>query len=62
MREIRLHDLLEIHYDVLAFPIQEVQIDEFVGNASNGDPAVSIARVVSKGKWAEDWQTPEFDE
>jgi len=40
----------------------EVRIDEFVGNASSGGPAISVARVVSKGKWAEDWQTPEFEE
>ena len=39
-----------------------MQIDEYVGNGSNGDPTISIAKVVSKGKWAEDWQAPAFDE
>ena len=40
----------------------EVDITEYAGNGSSGQPAVSIAKVVAQGGWAEPWQTPEFDE
>jgi len=40
----------------------EVSITEFAGNGSSGQSAISIARVVARGGWAEPWQTPEFDE
>ena len=37
-------------------------IDEFVGRASTGDTALSIARMRSPSGWAEPGQRPEFDE
>jgi quercetin dioxygenase-like cupin family protein len=37
-------------------------IDEFVGRASTGDTALSIARMRSPAGWAEPGQRPEFDE
>ncbi len=37
-------------------------IEEYVGRASTGDPAVSIARMISPGGWLEPAQIPEFDE
>jgi mannose-6-phosphate isomerase-like protein (cupin superfamily) len=37
-------------------------IEEFVGRASTGDGAVSIARMTSPAGWEEPAQTPEFDE
>ncbi len=37
-------------------------IDEFVGGASDGTQAVSIARMASPPGWAEPGQRPEFDE
>ena len=40
----------------------EVEITEYAGNASSGQPGISIASVVAQGGWAEPWQTPEFDE
>ena len=40
----------------------EVDITEYAGNGSSGQPAISIAKVVAQGGWAEPWQTPEFDE
>ena len=38
------------------------RIDEYVGLASNGEAAVSVARMVAPGGWAEPAQTPAFDE
>lgn len=37
-------------------------IDEYVGRASTGTTAVSIAYMRSPGGWAEPGQRPEFDE
>lgn len=37
-------------------------IDEFVGGASDGTRAVSIARMESPAGWSEPGQRPEFDE
>jgi hypothetical protein len=37
-------------------------IEEYVGRASTGDRAVSIARMRSPQGWAEPAQTPAFDE
>lgn len=37
-------------------------IDEYVGRASSGDGAVSVAHMRSPGGWVEPGQTPEFDE
>ena len=37
-------------------------IDEYVGRASTGDEAVSVARMVAPGGWTEPAQAPEFDE
>jgi mannose-6-phosphate isomerase-like protein (cupin superfamily) len=37
-------------------------IDEFVGRASTGDTALSVARMRSPSGWAEPGQRPEFDE
>lgn len=38
------------------------RIEEFVGRASSGHQAVSVARMVSPAGWEEPAQTPEFDE
>ena len=40
----------------------EVDITEFAGKGSSKQSAISIAKVVAQGGWAEPWQTPEFDE
>ncbi|HBI46302.1 MAG TPA: cupin [Planctomycetales bacterium] len=37
-------------------------IDEYVGHASSGDGAVSVAHMRSPGGWVEPGQAPEFDE
>ncbi|YAL82605.1 cupin domain-containing protein [Dermacoccaceae bacterium W4C1] len=37
-------------------------IDEHVGLASNGEKAVSIARMEAPAGWDEPFQTPDFDE
>jgi len=42
--------------------LQEIEINEFTGNGSSGDGRVSIARVMSKGTWTEEWKTVKFDE
>jgi ethanolamine utilization protein EutQ (cupin superfamily) len=38
------------------------RIEEFVGRMNTGEAAVSVARMVSPGGWAEPGQTPDFDE
>jgi ethanolamine utilization protein EutQ (cupin superfamily) len=38
------------------------QIDEYVGRASTGSEAVSVAHMRSPAGWEEPAQTPEFDE
>lgn len=38
------------------------RIEEFVGRASTGQDAVSIARMASPSGWSEPGQTPAFDE
>lgn len=38
------------------------RIEEFVGRASSGTAAISIARMSSPAGWEEPGQTPEFDE
>jgi len=38
------------------------RIDEFVGRASTGEAAVSIARMTSPAGWEEPAQAPDFDE
>ena len=40
----------------------EVDITEYAGNGSSGQPAISLAHVKAEGNWAEPWQCPEFDE
>lgn len=37
-------------------------IEEYVGHASSGDDAVSIAQMLAPAGWAEPAQEPEFDE
>lgn len=37
-------------------------IEEYVGLASSGDAAVSVAHMVAPAGWDEPFQTPEFDE
>lgn len=37
-------------------------IDEYVGRATTGETAVSVAHMRAPGGWAEPAQTPEFDE
>lgn len=37
-------------------------IDEFAGQASNGEERVSVARMRSPAGWSEPGQRPEFDE
>jgi hypothetical protein len=39
-----------------------VDITEYAGNGSSGQPAISLAHVKANGGWAEPWQCPEFDE
>jgi mannose-6-phosphate isomerase-like protein (cupin superfamily) len=38
------------------------EIAEFVGNASSGDDAFSVARMRTTGGWVEPGQTAQFDE
>ena len=38
------------------------RIEEYVGLASNGEAAVSVARMTAPGGWSEPAQTPAFDE
>lgn len=37
-------------------------IEEHFGNATNGDPGISIAHMIAPSGWSEPFQTPEFDE
>ena len=37
-------------------------IEEFIGRATSGTTALSVARMVSPPGWSEAGQTPEFDE
>jgi len=37
-------------------------IEEFIGRATSGTEALSVARMVSPPRWSESGQTPEFDE
>ncbi len=37
-------------------------IEEYVGHASSGDDAVSVAHMIAPAGWQEPAQTPEFDE
>lgn len=37
-------------------------IEEHFGNATDGNPKVSIAHMVAPAGWSEPFQTPEFDE
>jgi mannose-6-phosphate isomerase-like protein (cupin superfamily) len=37
-------------------------IKEHFGNASDGNPEISIAHMVAPSGWSEPFQTPEFDE
>jgi quercetin dioxygenase-like cupin family protein len=37
-------------------------VDEFVGRASTGQPAISVAHMTSPSGWSEPGQRPEFDE
>lgn len=37
-------------------------IEEHFGNATNGDPNISIAHMIAPPGWSEPYQTPEFDE
>mmetsp|Transcript_13472 Transcript_13472/g.44396 ORF Transcript_13472/g.44396 Transcript_13472/m.44396 type:complete len:263 (-) Transcript_13472:2165-2953(-) len=46
---------------VVSIP-DKVEIKEFAGGASDGQAATSIAHVKAKGGFAEEWQTPDFDE
>lgn len=42
--------------------IDDVRIREYTGGASTGMTCCSIAHVVVKRTWSEEWQKPEFDE
>lgn len=37
-------------------------IEEYVGHASSGDAAVSVAHMIAPAGWDEPFQTPQFDE
>jgi len=37
-------------------------IEEHVGNATDNNTEISIARMIAPPKWCEPFQTPEFDE
>lgn len=37
-------------------------IEEHFGNATDGNTAISIARMIAPAGWSEAFQTPEFDE
>ncbi len=37
-------------------------IEEHFGNATNGNPEISIAHMIAPPHWSEPFQTPEFDE
>lgn len=37
-------------------------IEEHFGNATNGNPNISIAHMVAPPGWSEPFQTPDFDE
>ena len=56
------HSMPRVLEPVTAVKTAEVEITEYAGNASSGQPGISIASVVAQGGWAEPWQTPEFDE
>lgn len=38
------------------------RIEEHFGNATDGNPAISIAHMIAPPHWSEPFQTPEFDE
>ncbi len=54
--------LIEAPVPVVAGGNPPKTIDEFVGQASDGEETVSIARMKSPPGWAEPGQRPEFDE
>ncbi|HEU4495766.1 MAG TPA: cupin domain-containing protein [Flavobacterium sp.] len=37
-------------------------IEEHFGNASDGNPEISIAHMIAPPQWSEPFQTPDFDE
>jgi len=37
-------------------------IEEHFGNATDGNPQISIAHMIAPAGWSEPFQTPEFDE
>ncbi|MBO6608030.1 cupin domain-containing protein [Psychroserpens sp.] len=37
-------------------------IEEHFGNATDGNPNISIAHMIAPSGWSEPYQTPEFDE
>jgi quercetin dioxygenase-like cupin family protein len=54
--------LIEAPVQVAAVGNPPKTIDEFVGQASDGQDAVSVAQMRSPAGWAEPGQRPEFDE
>jgi quercetin dioxygenase-like cupin family protein len=54
--------LIEAPVRVAALGDPPKTIDEFVGQASDGQEAVSVAQMKSPAGWAEPGQRPEFDE
>lgn len=54
--------LIDVPVRVAAAGVPPKTIDEFVGRASDGEEAVSLARMASPPGWAEPGQRPEFDE
>ncbi len=58
----RMPRLIEAPVRVAALGDPPKTIDEFVGQASDGQEAVSLAQMKSPAGWAEPGQRPEFDE
>ncbi len=54
--------LVEAPVRVAALGDPPKTIDEFVGRASDGEEALSLAHMKSPAGWAEPGQRPEFDE
>lgn len=53
----------ELHDNAVRIPVPGGKIiDEYIGLASSGDEAVSVAHMVAPPNWYEPYQTPTFDE
>lgn len=55
-------ELIEAPVQVAALGDPPKTIEEFVGRASDGEDALSVAQMKSPEGWAEPGQRPEFDE